>query len=295
MPPASKRATTRSHPAAGDGESALTETRTESLPEGSTENLDWYDTPHYYDIIFDEDTQLEADFLEDAFERYVLSRGKRVLEPGCGSGRLVAEMAARGYRVTGTDRSAPMLTYARQRLREQGVRARLVQGDMQAPAPKGPYDLAHCLVSTFKYLLREVDARDHLQSVADALAPGGVYVLGFHLSDYDTGEVDHEHWEQTRDGTQVTCDIESQPPNRRTRQEALRCVLEVDEDGRRRRTETRWKFRTYDATQFLRLLAKVPELELVATHDFLYEIQEVLPFDDELFDALVILRKRKSA
>ena len=42
-------------------------------------------------------------------------------------------------------------------------------------------------------------------------------------------------------------------------------------------------------------LAKVPELELVATHDFLYEIQEVRPFDDELFDALVILRKRQPA
>ncbi len=271
----------------------MTPSPTGTGPE--VEALDWYDTPHYYDIIFDEDTQLEADFLEDALERYALSRGKRILEPGCGSGRLVAEMAARGYRVTGTDRSGPMLAYAKERLQEQGVRAKLVQADMQAPAPKGPYDLAHCLVSTFKYLLRETDAHQHLQSVCDALAPGGIYVLGFHLSDYETTEVDHEHWEQSRSGTHVTCHIESQPPVRRSRLEALRCVLEVREGKTRRRTETHWKFRTYDAAQFRKLLAKVPELELVATHDFLYEIDEVLPFDDELFDALLILRKRKPA
>ncbi|MEZ5976244.1 MAG: hypothetical protein R3E96_15810, partial [Planctomycetota bacterium] len=57
-------------------------------------------------------------------------------------------------------------------------------------------------------------------------------------------------------------------------------------------TETHWQFRTYDATQVRRLLRKVPDLELVATHDVLYEIAEVLPFDDELCDALLILRKR---
>ncbi len=261
----------------------------------AVETLDWYETPHYYDIIFDEDTQLEADFLEDALERYALSRGKRILEPGCGSGRLVAEMAARGYRVTGTDRSASMLEYGRARLREKDLRAKLVQADMQAPAPGGPYDLAHCLVSTFKYLLREVDAQAHLQSVANVLAPGGIYVLGFHLSDYSTKEVDHEHWEQSRGRTHVTCDIESQPPVRRTRLESLRCVLKVREKDALRRTETRWKFRTYDAAQFRKLLAKVPALELVAAHDFLYEIDEVMPFDDELFDALLILRKRKGA
>ncbi|MEZ6006055.1 MAG: class I SAM-dependent methyltransferase [Planctomycetota bacterium] len=257
-----------------------------------TEQLDWYETPHYYDIIFDEDTDLEADFLEDALERYAFSRGKRVLEPACGSGRLVKVLAERGYRVTGTDRSAEMLAYARERVREAGVKARLVQADMQAPAPGGPYDLAHCLVSTFKYLLTEKDAAAHLQSVADALAPGGIYCLGFHLSDYAAGKGDVERWKQSRDGVDVKCEIRSEPPDAKTRREDVSCKLVVKENGRTRRTETHWQFRTYDATQVRRLLRKVPDLELVATHDFLYEIAEVMPFDDELCDALLILRKR---
>ena len=53
---------------------------------------------------------------------------------------------------------------------------------MSAFETPGTFDLAHCLVSTFKYLLTEAAARAHLRSVARALRPGGVYALGFHLS-----------------------------------------------------------------------------------------------------------------
>ncbi|HPF14560.1 MAG: class I SAM-dependent methyltransferase [Planctomycetes bacterium] len=271
---------------------ASTRKASESSASGVQE-LDWYRTPHYYDIIFDEDTEREADFLEDARERYALSRGRRVLEPACGSGRLVKAMAERGYRVTGTDRSPEMLAYADERVRAAGLKARLVQANMQDPAPKGPYDLAHCLVSTFKYLLRETDARAHLQSVADALAPGGIYCLGFHLSKYDGSLSDEESWKQTRAGVQVECSIDSSAPNRKARTEEVTCRLRVREGRRRLETVTHWKFRTYNAAQFRSLLAKVPELELVATHDFLYEIEECMPFDDALFDALLILRKRR--
>ena len=261
------------------------------MPSPKLESIDWYQIPLYYDIIFDEDTELEANFLEDALERYALSRGKRILEPACGSARLVAEMAERGYRVAGTDRSHEMLQFGRERLKERGLKARLVQSDMQAPSPRGPYDLAHCLVSTFKYLLTEKDALAHLQSVADVLAKGGIYCLGFHLSDYGSGIPDKESWEQERDGVLVRCEIDSSAPDRKTRTEKVRSRMWVTEDGVKRRTETNWKFRTYDAAQFRRLLAKAPDLELVATHDFLYEIEEVMPFDDELSDSLLILRK----
>ena len=63
---------------------------------GRYEDLDWYEAPEYYDAIYDVDTDLEADFLEAAYERHATAgRARRVLEPACGSGRLVAAMAAR--------------------------------------------------------------------------------------------------------------------------------------------------------------------------------------------------------
>ena len=53
--------------------------------------IDWYDTPLYYDIIFDADTVEETDFLETIFDRHGNGNGKNrsVLELACGSGRLI--------------------------------------------------------------------------------------------------------------------------------------------------------------------------------------------------------------
>ena len=41
--------------------------------------LDWYDTPKYYDIVFAEDTELEAAFLEAMSELYGEARNRRSL------------------------------------------------------------------------------------------------------------------------------------------------------------------------------------------------------------------------
>ncbi|HVJ81447.1 MAG TPA: hypothetical protein VNC50_10295, partial [Planctomycetia bacterium] len=57
---------------------------------------DWYRWPSQYDLLFRSETKREADFLEDAWERYGGGRLRRVFEPGCGSGRLVVELARRG-------------------------------------------------------------------------------------------------------------------------------------------------------------------------------------------------------
>ncbi len=60
-------------------------------------SMDCYDYPQYWDLAFRSETKLEADFIEDACEKYCNFPAKRLLEPGCGGGRLVVEMASRGY------------------------------------------------------------------------------------------------------------------------------------------------------------------------------------------------------
>ena len=225
--------------------------------------LDWYDDPRWYDAIFDVGTDQEADFLEAVFEQHgtVRPRGRRkVLEPACGSGRLVREMARRGWDVTGFDASRPMLDFAEQRLAGDGLQARLKVARMEDFGGLRGFHLAHCLVSTFKYLLTEDHARGHLESVARALTRGGIYVLGFHLSDYHSTALDRERWTARVDDADVVCTIQGWPPDRRRRLEKVRSRLRVTQDGVERRTETHWDFRTYDAAQTRRLLRSVPPL-----------------------------------
>ncbi len=258
----------------------------------SFSSTDWYDTPRYYDIVFDEDTAKEADFLEAMRERHGRSRGRAVLEPACGSGRLVAELAERGQRVTGFDLSEEMLAYARQRLKSRGLQARLVSGRMEDFRFRERFDLAHCFVSTFKYLLDERSARSHLECVARSLKKGGIYVLGVHLTEYGYDRRVRERWVAERGGTKVVCNIQSWPPDSRRRLEKVRSRLIVQEDGEEKRLETSWMFRTYDAAQLRRLLRSVGDLEHVTTYDFTYELGSERELDDEQMDCVLVLRRR---
>ena len=58
--------------------------------------------------------------------------GRRILDAGCGSGPLSAELRDRGAVVTGIDMSAGMLELARQRL---GDDVRLQRADLESPLP----------------------------------------------------------------------------------------------------------------------------------------------------------------
>jgi SAM-dependent methyltransferase len=260
------------------------------------ESIDWYETPLYYDIIFEEDTTKEGDFIEAALARFgrVRKHGgrPRLLEPACGSGRLVAEMAQRGWAVTGFDRLDVMLDFAKERLARRKLRAKLVRGELDAFRFREKFDVAHCLVSTFKYLRTGKAARDHLKCVARSLRSGGIYLLGFHLSDYTWPFCQHERWVNERDGVRVVCNIRSWPPNPVKRRELVRSRLRIEEGGRVKLAETTWWFRTYDAPQVRRLLATVPQFEHLATYDFCYDWTRPRELDMKYLDTLVILRKR---
>jgi len=261
------------------------------------EEFDWYETPTYYDAIFDVDSHVEADFLEQAFAKHAThprsAKGKRrVLEPACGSGRLLVEMASRGWKTHGFDLEPAMVQFSKDRLAKEGLKAKVVKGDMANFKTSGEFDLAHCLVSTFKYLLTEDDARGHLESIARALRPGGIYALGFHLSWYDFREVTNERWKVEKDGAKIDCTISGWPAEKKLRREKVQARMKVVEDGAVKRAQTTWWFRSYNARQVRSLIRSVPELEHVETYDFLYEIDEPQKLSDKQCDTLLILRRR---
>jgi len=258
--------------------------------------IDWYDTPLYYDIIFDEDTVEEANFLETIFDRHGRTgrKNRSVLELACGSGRLVRELGSRGWDAAGLDANPRMLAFASDRLDQQKISARLWEDRMESFTIPGrkKFDLAHCLVSTFKYLLTEAHALAALERVADALKPGGLFVLGLHLTDYRATRVSHERWVVSREGVEVVCNTRTWPVDPGTRTEAMRSRLRVTlPDGSVQRQETRWTVRSYSAAQLRRLLGKVTSLQLVACHDFRHDPDEHRKLDDSYADLVLVLKK----
>ena len=257
--------------------------------------VDLYDYPHYYDVIFDDGSAEEANFLEGILKAHGPRKGNRVLEPACGTGRLLIELGKRGFQAHGFDASRPMLDYARQRASEEGVRLRLTQQRMEDFRMASTVTLAFSLISSFKYLLTESQAVAHLQGVARALTTDGVFVLGLHLTDYERSRPVHERWVVARDGLEIVCNTRTWPADRRRRRERVRNRLTVKgADGLQCRHETSWEFRTYSATQLRRLLRRVPELEQISAYDFSYSLDHPRALDDSQEDIVLILRKRSS-
>ena len=106
----------------------------------------------------------------------------RLLDLGCGTGRLLIPFARRGHFVLGVDLSAEMLKVARAKAEAAGVsvpllRANLTELDCLAGEK---FDCAVCLFSTLGMIAGAEQRRRVLRHAFRLLRPGGRFVLHVH-------------------------------------------------------------------------------------------------------------------
>src|SRR5207253_9029825 len=107
--------------------------------------------PPYYDIAYEPHTRREAVLMDAACRKYCPFAPRRFLEPACGSGRLINELAARGYQVTGFDLSQPALTYLRRRVARRLLHAETFEAQMSNFRLGRLVEAAYCTVNTFRH------------------------------------------------------------------------------------------------------------------------------------------------
>lgn len=101
--------------------------------------------------------------------------GRTLLEIGCGSGHLAGRFGQSGFRYTGLDLSADMLTIAR----EKYPASRFIQADMRRIELTEPVDAAIMTGRTISYLLHNRDVADCFASVLRNLKKGGLFCFDF--------------------------------------------------------------------------------------------------------------------
>lgn len=254
--------------------------------------LHWYDYPAFYDMGFRDETKPEADFFEKVFEKYSVGKVQSLLEPGCGSGRLVVEMAARGYSVTGFDLNEVSLRYLQQRLNRRKLSADVRVGDMTNFSLGKTYDAAFNTYNTFRHLTDETGAQSHLKHVADHLRSGGLFILGLHLFPPGCDPMGSERWKVKTGKTEVTYTLKVLSTEPRKRLEHLRIIMSIKTASGKRQLRAEFPLRTYNATQFKKTLQSEPRFELCEVFDFWYDINEPQKLDNQIVDTVVVLRKK---
>ena len=265
------------------------------MTKNKHQSVDWYDYPQYFDMLFSDETADEIKFFKKAFKKFSKLEVKRVLEPGCGSGRLVVGMAKQGYDVTGLDLSPSMLKYLDKQLKQKKLSAKTVLGDMTKMKFKKKFDAAFCTFNTFRHLLDEKSAVKHLRNVGDQVRKGGLYILGFHIIPLDADPDCTERWHAKNKSVEVNAKLKVIGFKRKKRAEKLRVTI----DAKQRKSnktdllQTEFSLRLYTHKQARSMLQSVYDVwEIASIYDFDYDIEEPRDFDKDLTDALFVLRRK---
>ena len=195
------------------------------------------------------------------WRQLALNSGARVLELGCGTGRIALPLARADVRVVGIDRSDAMLARARQRARRARLanRVQLVRGDIRFLPFRRTFPLVIAPYGILQSLLRERDLKATLAAVYDAIEPGGAFGLEL-VADLPSWEeyrkrISLKGWRGRAGGSQITL-VET------VRQDSARKLTIFDQEfterrqGHRRTHQFSLTFRTLTVPQMARRLEK---------------------------------------
>jgi SAM-dependent methyltransferase len=156
------------------------------MPHEDKSNL--YDLPRIYHASFPNLGRGEIAMLKHVFSTHSPFPVVSILEPCCGTGRALVDLALLGYQITGYDLSAAMVAYSNDRIKRAGLEklAKATLGDMAATKVEGTFDAAINLINSIGYLIPDADIVNHFRNTAASLKKGGIYLIHLGLTGKDS-------------------------------------------------------------------------------------------------------------
>lgn len=233
---------------------------------GAGEERGLYEIPAIYDALHQPGTKQEVKALIRLARRFhppATLPGALWLEPACGTARHLREAFARGYDVTGFDTEAPMLAFARAHCpgapRHAFFRARMEDFALPRGWRGRKADLALNLINSIRHLSSDAAMLAHLRSVAAALNPGGLYVVGIGMAAYGVETETEDVWRGSAGDLRVTQVVQYIPATSRTgrgRNERVISHLTVRDGTRERHIDSHYTLRSFDLAQWRAMIAR---------------------------------------
>ena len=144
--------------------------------------MEWFESENFWTqyapIMFDDARWAEAptvaQYVKDIAK---LAPGSKVLDAGCGLGRISVELAALGLDVTGVDIIQSELDAARDSAQAEGVELTLVNQDLRTFHAQNQFDCAVNLYTSFGYCDTVDEDMQILRNIAESVKPGGTFIM----------------------------------------------------------------------------------------------------------------------
>lgn len=176
----------------------------------------------------------------------------RVLEPMCGSGRLLRGFAAAGFETVGVDNSLQMLNLAQAHFDREGLQGEWLQADVTDFDLNAACHLAVCPINSLAHLADADSMQAHLAAVSRNLVSGASYWIQLDLKlPHQSGQA--ESWEFEYMGETLTSEWACTASHEGFETHVSRIVFP---DGRH--IEESYEMKLWDYEQWQRLLRRTP-------------------------------------
>jgi len=171
-----------------------------------TDNRPWHEQDEFWTntefLLFTEKRVANAvEEIDKIVSLLQLNPEMRVLDLCCGVGRHSLELARRGYRVTGVDRTERYLQRASSIAKAEGLEVDFVCEDMRGFCRPGAFDAAINMFTSFGFFEDPQDDRKVAGNLGASLKPGGALLIEM-MGKEIMARIFCEHdWHEMEDGT----------------------------------------------------------------------------------------------
>ena len=150
---------------------------------------DWFNSPYYHQLYFKRDETEAAAFINQLIEHLKPVAGAEMLDVACGKGRHSFQLANKGFTVTGIDLSEDSIREAKQ---HECANLEFFVHDMRLPFRINYFEYAFNFFTSFGYFTTRREHDNSIRTIAQALKPGGIFVLDYLNTHYAEDHLVHK-------------------------------------------------------------------------------------------------------